>query len=95
LIVVVRAPNDFSQFLAAGILAMIAFEALVAIGMNIGLAPVTGITLPLMSAGGSSLVMTLMALGILVSMSLHRDVPSIHASSRAKLPAGRRAGHRF
>ena len=95
LIVVVRAPNDFSRFLAAGILAMIAFEALVAIGMNIGLAPVTGITLPLMSAGGSSLVMTLMALGILVSVSLHRDVPLIHASSRAKLPAGRRAGHRF
>ena len=95
LVVVFRAPNDFSRFLAAGILSMIAFEALVAIGMNIGLAPVTGITLPLMSAGGSSLVMTLMALGILVSVSLHRDVPLIHASSRADLPEGRRAGHRF
>jgi rod shape determining protein RodA len=95
LIVVVRAPNDFSRFLAAGILAMIAFEVLVAIGMNIGLAPVTGITLPLMSAGGSSLVMTLIALGILVSVSLHRDVALFHASSRAELPAGRRAGHRF
>ncbi len=95
LVVVFRAPNDFSRFLAAGILSMIAFEVLVAIGMNIGLAPVTGITLPLMSAGGSSLVMTLMALGILVSVSLHRDVPLIHASSRADLPEGRRAGHRF
>ena len=95
LVVVVRAPNDFSRFLAAGILSMIAFEAIIAIGMNIGLAPVTGITLPLMSAGGSSLVMTLVALGILVSVSLHRDVPLFHASSRADLPEGRRAGHRF
>ncbi|HJN40420.1 MAG TPA: rod shape-determining protein RodA [Chloroflexota bacterium] len=95
LFVVIRAPNDFSRFLATGILAMIGFEVLIAIGMNIGLAPVTGITLPLMSAGGSSLVMTLVALGILLSISLHRDVALFHASSRGDLPIGRRAGHRL
>ena len=95
LLIVIRAPNDFSRFLAAGILAMIAFEALIAIGMNIGLAPVTGITLPLMSAGGSSLIMTLLSLGILVSVSLHRDVALFHATTRSDLPGGRRAGHRF
>ncbi len=95
LVVVIRAPNDFSRFLATGILAMIGFEILIAIGMNIGLAPVTGITLPLMSAGGSSLVMTLVALGMLLSVSLHRDVALFHASSRGDLPIGRRAGHRL
>jgi rod shape determining protein RodA len=94
LLLIMRAPNDFSRFLAAGILSMLAFEVLIAIGMNIGLAPVTGITLPLISAGGSSLVMTLVSLGILLSISLHRDVPLFHATSRSALPQHRRSMNR-
>ena len=73
---------------------MLAFEVLIAIGMNIGLAPVTGITLPLISAGGSSLVMTLVSLGILLSISLHRDVPLFHATRRSALPQNRRSMNR-
>ena len=93
-LVIMRAPNDFSRFLAAGILSMLAFEVLIAIGMNIGLAPVTGITLPLISAGGSSLEMTLLSLGILLSISLHRDLPLFHATSRNALPHNRRSINR-
>jgi rod shape determining protein RodA len=47
---------------------MLAFQVIVNIGMNLGLMPVTGITLPLMSYGGSSVLGTFLALGILQSI---------------------------
>ena len=87
LVVAIRASDDFGRYLAAGVLLLLVFEVFVSIGMNIGIAPVTGITLPLMSSGGSSLVVTLMALGALISVSIHRGVPMFNRPTRVGLPA--------
>lgn len=69
------AGDTFGRLLASGILSMIMFQIFVNIGMNIGLMPVTGIPLPLLSYGGSSLITTLASLGILQSILLrHRKL---------------------
>jgi rod shape determining protein RodA len=64
------AGDTYGRLLASGILAMIMFQVFVNIGMNIGLMPVTGIPLPLLSYGGSSLITTLASFGILQSVLL-------------------------
>jgi len=56
-------PFERDQLLITGVLVLVAFQVLVNIGVTIGVAPVTGITLPLVSYGGTSLVSTLVALG--------------------------------
>ncbi|WP_027091074.1 stage V sporulation protein E [Cohnella thermotolerans] len=61
--------DPFGSFLAAGIVGIIATQVLINIGVVIGLLPVTGITLPLVSYGGSSLTLLLTALGILLNLS--------------------------
>lgn len=63
-----------ARLLAIGIAAFIFFQVFVNIGMTIGLAPITGITLPLVSYGGSSLVTTFFALGLLVSIYKERSI---------------------
>jgi len=63
--------DNFGQYMAVGILAMFVFQTFVNIGMNIGLMPVTGIPLPLISLGGSSLVVNLAAIGILQSIIMN------------------------
>jgi rod shape determining protein RodA len=55
----------YGVMIAGGIVAMLAFQAMVNVGMNLGLMPVTGITLPLISYGGSSVLGTFLALGVL------------------------------
>jgi rod shape determining protein RodA len=65
----------YGVMIAGGIVAMLAFQAMVNVGMNLGLMPVTGITLPLISYGGSSVLGTFLALGVL---------QAIHAQSRAQ-----------
>jgi len=57
--------DPFARLLAVGIVAMIAVEVLVNVGMALGLMPVTGLTLPFVSYGGSSLLVSMMAVGIL------------------------------
>jgi cell division protein FtsW len=64
-----HAPDTFGGLLAAGITAWIAFQALINIGVVLAVIPVTGITLPFVSAGGSSLVVSFAAVGILLSIS--------------------------
>ncbi|THF75593.1 stage V sporulation protein E [Cohnella fermenti] len=61
--------DPFGSFLAAGIVGIIGTQVLMNIGVVIGLLPVTGITLPLVSYGGSSLTLLLTALGILLNLS--------------------------
>ncbi len=68
------AKEDEHRFLALGILAIFTFQTIVNIGMNLGLLPVTGITLPLFSYGGSSLISFMMLLGL--SLRLLELTPS-------------------
>ncbi|TME11111.1 MAG: putative lipid II flippase FtsW [Chloroflexi bacterium] len=64
-----RAPDTFGALLAAGITAWLCFQAFVNVAVVVALLPVTGITLPFISAGGSSLVVSFAAVGILLSIS--------------------------
>jgi cell division protein FtsW len=64
-----RAPDTFGGLMAAGITAWVVFQALINIGVVLAVVPVTGITLPFVSAGGSSLVVSFAAIGVLLSIS--------------------------
>jgi rod shape determining protein RodA len=61
-------------FIIMGVVAVILFQILVNIGMVVGLMPVTGIPLPLMSYGGSSILFTFLALGIVMNIRMRRFV---------------------
>jgi rod shape determining protein RodA len=67
------AKNFYGALVAGGITAMLMFQVFVNVGMTIGIMPITGIPLPLVSFGGSSVITTLMAIGLL---------QSIHAQAR-------------
>jgi cell division protein FtsW len=69
--VAIMAPDAFGSLLAAGIIGIIGVQVFINIGVVIGLMPVTGITLPLISAGGSSLTLLLTAIGVLLNISRH------------------------
>ncbi len=62
------AKNLYGALITAGVIAMIAFQVFVNVGMNVGIMPITGVTLPLMSYGGSSVLVTLLALGLVQSV---------------------------
>jgi cell division protein FtsW len=66
-----RAPDGFGSFLALGLTAMVAVQALVNISVVLGLLPTKGIPLPFVSAGGSSLLINLVGMGILLNVSQH------------------------
>jgi rod shape determining protein RodA len=68
-----HAKENFGSYIAIGVLAMIAFQVVVNIGMNIGVAPVTGIPLPWMSYGRSSLLTNFMAIGLVESVANFRQ----------------------
>ncbi len=63
------APDTFAALLAAGITAWLCLQAFLNIGVVVALLPITGITLPFISAGGSSLIISFAAVGILLSIS--------------------------
>lgn len=69
-----KADNTFSLLIITGVVSMILFQAFVNIGMNVGLLPITGITLPLISYGGSSLIATLLSLGLLASSVRYKQI---------------------
>lgn len=66
--ILVMAKDLFGSLVAAGVAAMLMFQVFVNVGMTIGIMPITGITLPLMSYGGSSVITTLLAVGLLQSI---------------------------
>lgn len=68
------APDSFARFLALGIISMLAIQAMINISVVIGLIPVTGITLPFLSYGGSSLTLTLCSVGILLNISRYSKI---------------------
>ncbi|MCL4366886.1 rod shape-determining protein RodA [Patescibacteria group bacterium] len=65
----VRLADRFSSLLIMGVLGMLFFQIVVNMGMNVGIVPITGITLPLISYGGSSLLATMISLGFIASTS--------------------------
>lgn len=69
-----NARDRFGAFVAVGVTAMLFWQVFENIGMVIGLLPVTGITLPLMSYGGSSLVSVMLSIGLLVNISMRRHM---------------------
>jgi cell division protein FtsW len=85
-----RSRDMFSRLAASAIVAWLLVQALVNIGAVIGVLPITGIPLPLISAGGSALLPTMFALGML--MSLARREPSAAAALAARGPNAVRRG---
>ena len=63
--------DPFSTYICAGIIAMITFHVFENIGMTIQLLPITGIPLPFISYGGSSLMGNMLAIGLVFSMKFH------------------------
>jgi len=77
------AKNFYGNLIAGGVAAMLMFHVFVNVGITIGIMPVTGIPLPLMSFGGSSVVVTLMAIGLLQSVYVQaRLTPTSRALAR-------------
>jgi rod shape determining protein RodA len=68
------ARDPFGALLAAGVVSMLVFQAFVNIGMTIGIMPITGIPLPFVSYGGSSLVSSFLAVGLLENVHMHRHL---------------------
>jgi rod shape determining protein RodA len=68
------ARDPFGALLAAGVVSMLAFQAFVNIGMTIGIMPITGIPLPFVSYGGSSLVASFLAVGLLENVHMRRHL---------------------
>lgn len=65
--------RHFAGYCAFGIALLMGLQSLVSIGVNLGLLPTKGLTLPLISSGGSSVLMTCVALGLLLRVSYERD----------------------
>ena len=74
--ILTMAKNLYGALIAGGIVAMLMFQVFVNVGMTIGIMPITGVPLPLMSYGGSSVLMTLMAVGILQSIHVQARIAS-------------------
>ena len=70
--VAVLAEDDFGRLIAVGVFSMFLFQAFQSIGMNMGMMPVTGIPLPLISFGGSSMLTNLIAIGLVENVHAHR-----------------------
>lgn len=68
--------NLYGSLVGAGIASMLLFQVFVNVGMNVGLMPVTGIPLPLMSYGGTSVLVTFMAIGLLQSIYVQSQLSS-------------------
>lgn len=64
--------EPFGRLLAVGIVALLATQTVINAGMTVGLMPVTGLTLPLVSYGGSSMLSTCLALGLLLNVGMRR-----------------------
>jgi rod shape determining protein RodA len=79
--ILTMAKNLYGALIAGGITAMLMFQVFVNVGMTIGIMPITGVPLPLLSYGGSSVLVTFLAIGLL---------QSIHVQARASTAAKRR-----
>lgn len=88
-----RAPDGFSRLFIVGVLTWLAVQAMINIGAMLGLLPLKGITLPLVSSGGTSLVFVMVALGIAFNMSHYTNYATAVAGGSSNT-GGRNAGAR-
>lgn len=72
LLIAAATRDPFGRLLAVGIVTLFATQTIINSAMTVGLMPITGITLPLLSYGGSSLATTCLALGLLINVGIHR-----------------------
>lgn len=72
-VTILHAEDMLGRLLAAGIVSMYAFHVIVNIGMNIGILPMTGVPLPLFSYGGSSMILNMAAVGLLLGIGMRRN----------------------
>jgi cell division protein FtsW len=86
-----RSVDRFGGLLAIGLSAWIAAETLINVGAVVGVLPVTGIPLPFISFGGSSLVITLVAAGILINIARHEDSARPHGTVKVPRRGSERA----
>jgi cell division protein FtsW len=86
-----RAPDPFGRYLAGGITVWIVVQALVNIGAVVGVLPITGVPLPLVSAGGSSMLVLLAAAGMLLNVA-RQEVWPVRASVLATTAQAERRG---
>jgi rod shape determining protein RodA len=71
--IIFESNNQFYTYIATGLIMMILFHVFENIGANIGMLPLTGIPLPFISQGGSSMVGNLLGVGLILSMHYQRE----------------------
>jgi rod shape determining protein RodA len=76
--ILTMAKNLYGALIAGGIVAMLMFQFFVNVGMTVGIMPITGVPLPLLSYGGSSVIVTLMAVGVLQSIHVQARISTAH-----------------
>ena len=81
-----RAPDRFGSFLAIGITTMVTVQAFFNISVVLGLAPTKGIPLPFVSFGGSSLLISLLSMGVLLNVSQHASTSHVVTTMLEPLP---------
>jgi cell division protein FtsW len=77
-----HARDRFSMLIAVGITSWLVFQAIINMGVNLAILPLTGLTLPFISYGGSSLLITMLAAGILLNISRYAEAPADFADRR-------------
>jgi cell division protein FtsW len=80
--IAIHAPDAFGRLLAAGVVAWIGLQTVVNLGAVTGVLPITGVPLPLLSFGGTALVVTLLGVGVLASVARARARPAVAPRSR-------------
>ncbi len=89
--IAIRAPDTFGRLLASGITSWIGLQTIVNLGAVTGLLPITGVPLPLVSFGGTALVVTLAGIGILANIARAGVATGRGPDGSRAAPAGRRA----
>lgn len=77
ILISIQSTDLSGSYLIVGIVSMYVFQVFQNIGMFIGLMPITGITLPFVSYGGTSLLINMLAIGLVMSVKLHQEKPSM------------------
>lgn len=90
-----HAPNRFAMLVAVGITSWFAFQAIINIGVTLALLPLTGLTLPFVSYGGSSLIANMMGAGVLLNISRYAEQTNTASRRRVRRTRYAQPRHRY